>query len=128
MCDFSCAHSDSDLAGTFRRDGYAVIENVLDVDCINELRQKALRNFDELLSFIQEKNLRLGIGIKNGYKEIVQRHEHRYEVPYKVETDLYEIVVSNTRLGTIATDILGPDWILVNKSVLMSLSGAKVSS
>lgn len=80
-------------------------------------------NFREVMSIIEERELEFGIGSKNGFKEIVQRHESRFEVPYKMDailenTDILKLV------SPYACRILGEDAHIVNCSLVVSRPGS----
>lgn len=110
----------------FRDDGYTVLNDIFDPEVIRSLRVAAERNFDELSQEITSKNLELGIGIKNGFKEIVQRHKDRFEMPYKMDTSEFAVVSSCQYLETVISSILGDDNCIVNRSLVLSLPGAEV--
>lgn len=84
-----------------------------------------MSNFREVMSIIAERQLDFGIGAKNGFREIVQRHESRYEVPYMMDrirdaTSIFSYVCPY------AYRILGPDAHVVNCSLVISEPGSKV--
>jgi ectoine hydroxylase-related dioxygenase (phytanoyl-CoA dioxygenase family) len=75
------------------------------------------------MSIIEEQKLEFGIGSKNGFKEIVQRHESRFEVPYKMDsilekTDIFKLV------SPYAYRILGENAHVVNCSLVISRPGS----
>ena len=113
-----------DSVNNFHEDGYITIENVIDVNLIEKLATKAMANFNEVMSIIETKNLSIGVGIKEGFKEITQRHLHRFEMPYKTDDPAFDDVFNNNNILTIVKQILGDDAIVVNRSVVISLSGA----
>jgi len=110
----------------FHEDGFITIENVIDVNLIEKLATKAMANFNEVMSIIETKNLSIGVGIKEGFKEITQRHLHRFEMPYKTDDPAFDDVFNNNNnnILTIVKQILGDDAIVVNRSVVISLKGA----
>ena len=108
----------------FHEDGFITIENVIGVNLIEKLATKAMANFNEVMSIIETKNLSIGVGIKEGFKEITQRHLHRFEMPYKTDDPSFYEVFNNNNILTIVKQILGDDAIVVNRSVVISLSGA----
>ena len=84
-----------------------------------------MSNFCEVLSIIKDRELPFGIGAKNGFSDIVQRHESRYEVPYKMknilaQTSIFELV------SPYAYKILGPDAHVINCSLVVSQPGSGV--
>lgn len=82
-------------------------------------------NYREVLSLIEDGNMDFGIGAKNGFREIVQRHDSRYEVPYKMS----EIVAKTNILDLVspfAYRILGADAHVVNCSLVVSKPGSQV--
>ena len=85
-----------------------------------------MANYEELRELLTARGLTLGIGIKHGYKEIVQRHLHRFEVPYKMDTEkVSSAVLGCARLMSVVRAILGEDCITANKSIVLSLPGAE---
>lgn len=75
------------------------------------------------MDIIRDRELDFGIGAKNGFSEIVQRHERRFEVPYKMKsiletTEIFQLV------SPYAYSILGEDAHVVNCSLVISLPGS----
>ena len=116
-------------AATFAADGFLVLEGVLAPEIVEVLRLEGLAHWEELLALLADRGLPLGIGIKEGYREVVQRHPHRYEVPYKMDSATFEsAVLGSALLMKTVHAILGDDCHIVNKSLLMSLPGAEDQS
>ena len=112
-------------AELFHSDGFVTLENVLDISLIEKLFQLSNDNFDEIMKIIQLKDLAFGIGAKFGFKEIVQRHTGRFEMPYKMDNDLINQVSNNHTIRSLVEDILGADAVIINKSVVMCMPGAQ---
>ena len=81
------AFSPIDQVNQFHSDGYLVVEDVFEESLIDDLYTKGMQNFNELISYQESNALPMGIGVKHCYKEIVQRHLNRYEMPYKMDND-----------------------------------------
>lgn len=115
-----CHHrTANEKAQEFHTTGFCILDNVLDTISLETFRDKAMANFNEVLSMVS-----LGIGIKHGYKEIVQRHERRYEMPYKM-IEIGALEYSKLPLiKELVTNILGPDHHVVNVSLVVSDAGA----
>ena len=86
-----------------------------------------MNNFREIIALIQDNHLEIGIGIKHGYRDIVQRHKNRYEMPHKMDTAEFEIILHNNTIMQTVKRILGEDAVIINKSLLVSVPGAEVS-
>lgn len=111
----------------FNKDGFCVIDSLFSTSEINidELREQAMANFEEIQEIVKNKHLSLGIGIKEGFDEIVQRHAGRYEVPYKMK-HIFQFVAENQRLLEIVRGILGNDIVIANESLVVSDPGTIV--
>ena len=111
---------------SFNTLGYCVIEDVIPVNDIDEMFNTAMNNYAEIISRITEKALRFGIGIKNGFKEIVQRHPLRYEMPYLMNNSVFDKILENATIIETVKSILGDDAVVVNRSLVISLPGSDV--
>jgi len=113
----------------FHERGYCSLEGALDVELIDKLREETLRNFDDCLSIIEQRELEFGVGIKHGFKEIVQRHEARFEMTYRMdELDRSFIEGKDSATRRLVEGILGEDCQIVNMSAVVSLPGAKAQA
>jgi ectoine hydroxylase-related dioxygenase (phytanoyl-CoA dioxygenase family) len=110
---------------TFLDEGFIIAEDILPIDSVRTAYNISLANFAEITSLIETNKLHFGIGIKNGFKEIVQRHQSRYEMPYKVETLFFdEILRSSSRINDLVAKILNcSNYEIINKSMVISLPG-----
>jgi hypothetical protein len=70
-------------------------------------RVEGLRLFEECQALLSQKCLTMGIGAKEGYAELVQRHQGRYEMRYGMEGPLFcrpelleNPVLTNVRMPT----------------------------
>jgi ectoine hydroxylase-related dioxygenase (phytanoyl-CoA dioxygenase family) len=92
-------------------------------------RSTAEACFDNCMKHIQKRQLDFGIGIKNGFKEVVQRHKDRFEMTYGLTDSNFDFVLENERLLDIVHGILGSnDCVVINKSIVMSLPGSSDQS
>jgi hypothetical protein len=115
-----------ELLEEFRKNGFVTAQGLFDAQYIDNICVTASENFDELNLLIRQSNLHLGIGIKEGFSQVVQRHENRFEVPYKADDEAFSAIANHPQVISIATAFLGPDWKIINRSVLMSLPGSQV--
>lgn len=114
------------LASAFYKDGYCVVKDIFPADSVEDIRENAIRNFINVKNIIEESRRDFGIGIKHGFKEIVQRHSNRFEMPYGMEDSIYDFVLANKNLREILTEILQcSDYIVANRSLVVSLPGAE---
>lgn len=114
----------SSQALTFDERGFLVIPDIFTSNEINSMQLVAMDNFDAINSSIEKKNILLGIGIKEGYKEIVQRHLKRFEMPFRMDNDTFDMAACNPIILGIVTRILGEGHKIINRSLVISLPGA----
>lgn len=108
--------------------GFLSIKNVLSVQDVEAMHLVAMENFATLLSLLQSKNLLLGIGIKYGYKELVQRHSNRYEMAFRMDNEVFDSASKNPVVLALVKAILGPNPKVINVSVVISIPSAKDQS
>jgi ectoine hydroxylase-related dioxygenase (phytanoyl-CoA dioxygenase family) len=113
-----------DTCKHFTEEGFTTLVNVIDVDVIEKLAAIAMSNYEEAMNIIATKNLSIGIGVKEGFAEITQRHLHRFEMPYKMDDPAFNEVFNSNEILSIVKQILGDDAIVVNRSVVISLPGS----
>ena len=116
----------------FRSQGYCVLENILPSAFIDSLYHEAIDRFENLTSVIARENLHFGVGVKNGFKEIVQRHPLRYEMAYEMDSPVMAAAITEIstlpRVQSVVEGVLGePGW-LCNKSVVISEAGAGIQA
>jgi hypothetical protein len=129
MTDFSTDSDETCLkASLFNIKGFLVIPDIISSDEINSMRLIAMNNFHAVNTNIENRDIPLGIGIKEGYKEIVQRHLRRFEMPFKMDDDIFDIAACNPIILGIVTSILGADHKIINRSLVISLPGANDQS
>lgn len=115
------------LANQFAEDGYCLMENFMAPELIENWKSHSLTAFSEVMELIKIGNESFGIGVKNGFKEIVQRHPLRYEMPFGANDEKFDIVLQNTQLLTLVRKILqSDDVIIANRSFVISQPGAEV--
>ena len=111
---------------SFHRDGFVTLKGVFDPVDVETFGEKAMACFHEVLDLhIFGKGRTIGIGIKHGYKEIVQRHERRYEMPYKMSEIGALNFSTNPQIQELVTGILGSSHHVVNVSLVVSAPGAR---
>jgi hypothetical protein len=119
--------SKNEAVDRFTENGFAVLNDIFDVDLIEDMKVLAENSFRALQDHLRTNNLVLGIGIKEGYKEVVQRHLNRFEMPYRMENCIFDRVANNLIVQDVVRGILGPGFTIVNRSLILSLPGAAVS-
>lgn len=109
----------------FTQNGFCVIDDVICTHEIDSFRGKAMDNYQEIRRrIIPESGHRFGVGIRNGFKEIVQRHENRYEMPYRM-TEIGSLMYADTPIiKRMVSSILGAEYHIPNVSLVLSDSGA----
>jgi hypothetical protein len=113
-----------ELSSKFGMDGYLVVEDIFPKALVDEVYNAAEQNFNEVLSCIECNRLSFGVGIKMGFKEIVQRHPNRYEMPYKMDDARFDFVLRSTALRDLVAGILEcDDFIVANRSLVVSKPG-----
>jgi ectoine hydroxylase-related dioxygenase (phytanoyl-CoA dioxygenase family) len=110
----------------FHEDGFIIIEDCFPLETIDKAHTMALNNFNECINHIEHNNLHFGIGIKHGFKEIVQRHPSRFEMPYKMDSEDFNFVLINHKLMKIVERILETkEYIIANRSCVNSKPGTE---
>jgi hypothetical protein len=111
----------------FHENGLCVVEDLFSSQIydFDFFATESLSRFAEIQNIIQQKQLRFGVGLKEGYDEIVQRHRGRYEVTYEMKS-LFEPFSQNVQLLDLVHQILGPDTVVANESLIISDSGTEV--
>lgn len=114
------------LAETFADDGFCLFEGIMEDQDISDWKAHALSSFEEVSHLIAESGSNFGIGIKNGFKEIVQRHQARFEMPYGANHKKFDVVLENQPLMALVKKVLQSDDVIVaNRSFVISLPGAE---
>jgi len=113
----------------FHDQGFVCLEGAVDVSLIEKLRVQTMGNYEECMSIIKERELEFGIGIKHGFKEVVQRHTARFEMTHRMEElDCSFMDDEDSPIRQTVRGILGDDCIVANKSAVVSLAGASGQS
>jgi len=120
--------TDKDLIMQFHEDGYLKIEDCFDPARITGLHDLALDKFTEVQAIIEEKGHKMGIGVKYCFREIVQRHKHRYEMAYGMDSEEFAIVPACDKIMDVVRGILGDDCVVINKSLVVSRPGAETQA
>ena len=113
-----------EMAEKFHERGFLVVENVLEKEKVEEMFEMGMKNFEQLQKHIEQENLPLGIGIKEGYLEVVQRHPFRFEMPFMMDHPAFDHVAKHPEILALVKSILGEEIHIVNRSLVISLPGA----
>ena len=114
---------------SFERDGYLVIQDVFDPASILQARTVVTSNFESIMNKISVDKLHFGIGVKHGFKEIVQRQPMRYEMTYNMNSHIFDFVLESKLIRRIVAEILGcEDFITVHRSAVISMPGCETQS
>jgi len=110
--------------------GFITMEKAIGDEIIACLLAESIRFFDEMMSHIHLNSISLGIGLKEGYKQIVQRHSERFEISInsdEVLRELYNSISCDPLFQELPRLIFqSSDYHIVNKSIIISLPGAMV--
>jgi len=108
------AHSPSDsptaVAEAFRRDGFVVLQSLLPLPLVERAKKAAAANFAACQNLIEARELDFGMHTAAGFREIVQRNQGRFEVPFGLaESPVFQApeLVRNPRLIAVLDAILG---------------------
>ncbi len=110
----------------FHQDGYLKLPGIFERETIHLFQDIAMKNYQEARHILESNDISIGIGIKEGFKDMVQRHQDRFEMPYKMDSEIFDRVFEQTAVISQVKSILGDDCVVINKSLIMSLAGAKV--
>ena len=126
MADFESIESIwSSKVDDFHNRGFTMLVDAIDPSIIDQLRIQTMSNYEDCMAIIAQKDHELGVGIKNGFKEIVQRHTGRFEMPHRMEElDCSFLEVEDSPVRRVVTGILGEGYIVANRSAVISLPGA----
>ena len=115
-------------ARKFHEDGFLVMRDCFEPRVVEDIHEKAMSNFREVLGIVDDKGHSMGIGVKHCFKEIVQRHLNRYEMTYKMGHQAFAIVPTNEEVMGVVNSILGEDCVIINKSLVVSNPGAETQA
>ena len=100
--------------------GVCWLPDVLPAELVQACYESASVNFEKCLDDIQAQGYRLGVGIANGFDEIVQRHKGRYDMQSNMNqkpfTDTQ--ITRNPKLMPILRGVLGLDCKLAHISLV----------
>jgi ectoine hydroxylase-related dioxygenase (phytanoyl-CoA dioxygenase family)/ribosomal protein S18 acetylase RimI-like enzyme len=124
-CDLVPLRETEIRVDAFHARGFAVLENALDTGLIENLCTQTMRNFHECIGVIKDRGMDFGVGIKHGFKEVVQRHPKRFELTHRMdEVDCAFLEKEDSPIRQVVRAILGDDCIIVNRSTVVSLPNA----
>jgi hypothetical protein len=132
MADFATNSSTVDeldcatAVQSFEQDGFVAIPSLHSPQHIDSLCAVALENFETCIRTIEANGHSLGIGVKEGFKEIVQRHLNRFEMTFRMDQTPFLNLHKNETIMSFVHGILGPQASLVSTSILVSLPGTQV--
>jgi ectoine hydroxylase-related dioxygenase (phytanoyl-CoA dioxygenase family) len=110
----------------FDQDGFITYTNAFSKDTIAAAHRLAMNNFEELMNLIETNNIPLGVGVKNGFKEVVQRHPLRYEMPYKMDDPAFDFVLKDPPIMELLSSILEVENpCVINRSLVISMPGSQ---
>ena len=117
----------NDIVEDFKSEGYAVVENSISLQYIEEAYLEGMNLFSDVTKNIEVSGLHFGIGVKNGFKEIVQRHANRFEMKYSSDDNKFEnLLEKNDHLQNLVGRALqSPTFDIINKSLVISLPGCE---
>ena len=113
----------NDLVRRFNDQGYVTIDNLLPKNQLDDLHCQAITQFDSILDYIKSNTLPFGIGIKHGFKEIVQRHENRFEMPFKIDPEQLDSILQNPLISETLIGIFD-EYKVISTSLVISLPGS----
>jgi hypothetical protein len=117
------------FVSNFQNDGFATMEHVFATRLIDGAKGEAERNFSECTQIIENRKLPFGIGTKLGFKEIVQRHKSRFEMPYKMDSPIFDFVLEHPSIKKILELLFElNDYRIINRSCVISLPEASCQS
>ena len=107
--------------------GFTTTVAALDAVTASCCLEEALGHFEECLSVLEAAGKPLGVGLKEGYEEIVQRNEGRFEMAHGMDKGIFasDVVRNNAFALDLARQAIGPEAALYQVSLIMSLPGAK---
>ena len=104
----------------FMKRGFCTLENLFSIELIDSIKEQSINNYKDALNIIKTNNFEFGVGIKHGFKEIVQRHRGRYEMPHKMEYIQRDFIMKNSIIDKLLKLTLGENYQLVNNSLVIS--------
>ena len=111
-------------ASEFVERGFLTVDNIFSASDMDLLHMEATANFTTIRRLINIRNLCLGIGIKQGFKEIVQRHLNRFEMTFEMNSGAFHSITEDTVIVGLVASILGSEFKVLNISLVLSLPGA----
>jgi ectoine hydroxylase-related dioxygenase (phytanoyl-CoA dioxygenase family) len=107
--------------------GVCWLSNVLSAELVQFCYEKASTNFENCLKDIERQGYKLGVGIANGFDEIVQRHTGRYDMQSEMNQAPFtdREITRNPKLMPILRGVLGLDCKLAHISLVISSPGCE---
>ena len=114
------------LVNLFNNQGFLIFEDVLQLKIIHDTYISGMQVFNDITTNIENNNLHFGIGVKNGFNEIVQRELNRFEMQYDLDELNVNQIFENNNLRTIVSGVLqSPKFDIISKSLVISLPGCE---
>eukprot|EP01038_Epipyxis_sp_PR26KG_P013866 gene13866-18597_t len=95
-------------AVNFESDGFAIVEGVFDKRIMDCMAQTAVEMLQQAQNKINCDELSFGVGAKDGFKELVQRHLLRFEMTYKIgeitelkHQDLIDVLLYQSQIDNV---------------------------
>jgi len=114
-------------AAAFSKAGLVKITGLISRELSLHALEEAQSSLRELFGIMDERGVVLEQGTKGGFAEIVQRSEGRYEMNYRMEEGIFldPAFIDNKWLKEFVANVLGSEWELNRRSLLISFPGAK---
>ena len=105
----------------FDSQGYLVYDHILPLEIIHDNFIIGMQTFKDVILTIESKSLHFGIGVKNGFKEIVQRQLNRFEMQYDLDAEIVNRILEHNNLRNIVAGVLkSPNFDVISKSFVIS--------
>ncbi len=134
-----------DFFQEFDRNGFIVVEDLINRQLVDDLYVQVVDAIQKLFLHIENHQLSFGIGVKNGFKEVVQRQALRYEVKLTELIPLLSSSTSGSELRNLLSQIEqnsdltnivqqlfsspeDPDYQIIHQSCVISYPGTEEQS
>mmetsp|Transcript_25507 Transcript_25507/g.33328 ORF Transcript_25507/g.33328 Transcript_25507/m.33328 type:complete len:264 (-) Transcript_25507:422-1213(-) len=113
---------------SFHDNGFSVLEDIWNRDEVISAGRSSLEILESYLAIIKSEGLHLGVGMKEGYKEIVQRSPKRYDIKVPDAgplADLAHSIITESSVSAFLSQVLGKGHRLIHQDVVIALPEAK---
>ena len=117
----------SRAAAAFARAGLCRVRGLVPRELSLRALAQATASLNELFALMSERGVALEQGTKGGFAEVVQRSKGRYEMNYGMTEGVFAdaAFVENAWLDAFVSEVVGDDWELNRRSLLISFPGAE---